>query len=699
MRAVTGFVEYLSAAYSAIGLYGPAHPLVAALIEAVVEATVQLRRDPAIQKYSIDIACGSFLWKGAPVPPKLVSQLASDLHAMNAVVLEVSGALEAPSAHALLSSIYQTRRDGGTIEDVARVAEGIAGRPIRILSLEVDGLSSRSLASAEQDPSRRGLVSDAELAAILREPPEDPTLLADTIVQRVETGNDADAETVRTWLAAESDALRCGGEDEEALRKAWLERCVENLTPEVRATLLRSVPKPDPEWLMSTARLAPVWPVEELIGALENLTGDAMSLRGTGRLLFTQLLGLARRDDQQQRVRSIIETWGANQNDSMLFATDSGAEAGEHFRAQDYADELLEYAERGAGSHAGFPGLEVENPDRIAVRAAEIAFQLAEEEHDPDLAATGVFRSAHSLIRQSRIDLVLRALSQDLEPGGDARSLSRRQRRLIAALRKPDSIRALLQAFETGVEDAGVVRLLDLAREHAASIVLEFASTTDSSDGRSRALAWFRSLPAELRASAIGEHLSVYPQNADMLETVCEGIEAFQIGHCVEHLVSRSQPDHTRAVLRLLGWCTGAWPASVVQHIISTAEDDVVDEAIRSMTSGPAQTRSVTIARVLCSLVTLRKTPVADMEPMIRAVMQDQPVAERALVDLLTVIRSRPSMIARGDAKLVLRALGEFDSVSETTSRVIREWRSPAIQVLGLVGRLGIGKREGRRCA
>ncbi len=696
LPAVTSFIEYLSAAYSAVGLYGSDHPLAAALAEAVADGVRPLVRESSEETYTFEIGCGMFLWQGQPVPPKLVSQLASDLHSLNAVELVLSGTIDAAVTHTLLTSIYNARRDGGTLDDVTRVADGIARRPIRFVPLAAEALSSHHASVPGERTETARLVSDAELAAMLREPPDDPGVLADRIIDRVESGG---GDEIRSWMLAQLDEAVEAGGDHESLRKVWLERCIERLTPEVRASLVRSVPKPDPEWLMTMARLAPVWPIDELLAALENVTGDVTSLRGTGRLLFTQLLGFAHQGEQQSRVRSIIDTWGSNRPDSSLFASGSDSDQGDEFRSEEYAEELLQYATQRTGDAIGVRIDDLENEDRLATRAAEIAIGLAEDAEDPDIAAIGVSRTAEALIRQSRVDLVLKALARDLADDDDPRSLSLRQRRLVAILKKPESVRALLENFSTGADDAGVVRLLDLAGEHAASAVLEFCRTSACEASNVRALAWFRGLAPEVRASAIGEHLSAFPDDVEMLESVCEGIEAFQIGHCIEHLVSVDQPGHTRAVLRVLGWCTGDWPASVVQHVISTSQRDVLTDAIRGLTAGPAQSRSDTIARVLCSLASLRQMSVLPMLPLIQTLRQDQRVAERAFVELLAVIRSRPTMIARGDAEPILQALAGYESLGEPTKRALRQWKSPTVYLLSMFGRLTGPGREARRCA
>lgn len=700
-RAVTGFVENLSAAYAAIGLYGPEHPFVAALAEAVADCVASLRvgQQVTAASCSLQIARGMFLWQGSAVAPRLVSQLASDLHALNAVELQVIDAINAASTHTLLCSIYATRRQGGAIEEVIRAAEELPARPIRIVPLATGSMSLHALAIADESRPDAKIASDAELGAMLRKPPEDPAAFAEQIARHVEAGGAERAATIREWLAAQTDGAFRDVKDEEALRRQWLASCIQQLTPEVRESLLRSTPQPEPQWLMSAARLAPVWPAEELIAALEGLTGDVTMLRGTGRILFAQLLGLATQGEQQRRVRSIIATWGSKPASLSLFATGAEAASNDQFRAEDYAEELLQYATQQTPGARHAWGLAVEDDEQIAIRAAEIATFLSEETNDPDLAAAGVSRSAEVLIRRARADLVLRALVRHNESEGDAHSLSRRQRRLRAVLKKPDCIRAVLESFESDESNEASVRLLDLAREHAAPLVLEFCSTSASPGARSRALAWFRGLPAETRASAISEHLSSCPDNAAMLEPVCEGIAAFQIGHCVDHLVAAHQASHTTAVLRVLGWCSGCWPASVVQHVTSTLQREVLDQAIRSVTDGPAETRSVTIARILCALVTLRQTPVSQLLPLIETLQRDQSVAERAFVDLLKVIRARPSSIAKGDAEPVLAALRAYPAMSESTRRALRDWRSPTVQLLSMVGRWSGRRGQERSCA
>ncbi len=698
LREITEVIEYLSAAYAAIGLYGSDHPLVSALAEAVADSTRYLAERSSAREASVDIACGAFLWQGAPIPPTLVSQLAADLYGLEAAAMKVAGAVEASSARALLAAIHRARHGGGSLDEAFRVFGSARGGSITLVASPAAGESPRSTLIGRDPAAGHRIAPGAGLQAALGDPAGDPGATADRIVDRLRAGCEGDSEIVRTWLIDQSIAAERAEERVRAGRKPWLAACVQRLPLEVREALLRPMARPDSEGLLAVARLAPVWPIDELIAALEGVAGNAALLRGTGRLLFTRLVELAKDDGRHRRVRAIIEAWGATPADSRLVAADP-SRSRDGFSAEEYVEELLSSvrSDSHTGSAASFG--EVESDDRVAVRAAEIGAWLSEETGDPDIAATGVARAADALIRQSRTDLVLRAVTREFEPGGDARQLSRGQRRLAAALKRPECVRSLLRLFDDPSIDAGLLRLLDLAQEHAATLLLEFCSRAPGEESTARALAWFRSLPAELRASAIGEHLSVAPRDADMLGPLCQGLEAFQIGHCVEHLLSPTQPEHTRAVLRLLECCAGSWPASVVQHVINAPRLDILEEAIASMTSGPAHTRSATIARVLCAMVSLRGVSTAELRALTDALRHDQPVAERAFVELLDVMRDRPSAIVRGDAEPLLSALRGYASVTEPTRRVLREWRSPRLRMLAVLGRMSGRHGARRRCA
>ncbi|MEM8758300.1 MAG: hypothetical protein AAGF47_11025 [Planctomycetota bacterium] len=700
-------LEYLSAAYSAFGLYSPEHPLAVALSEAVADASVRLEavfKTRQLPGMHLAVTTGGFVWQGRALMPGTVSPLASDLHSLSAIEITLAGRISSAAAHKLLASIYELRHRGGTFDELRDVAEGIAGRPIRFSSIEAEQLAGGGAPVGHAG----GVLSDSQVAVLLRDPPDDPTLMAECLTRSLLGGDADEADAVRTWLLHES-ATACtnpapdqanGEADPASHRKAWLTACIERLTPEVRSQLLASTPKPDPEWLLSAARLAPVWPLDELIAAMESLTGDVTSLRGSGRLLFTQLLTLATRDDQQQRVRSVISTWGAHRSDSSLFPSDFGNDGSQQFRSDEYADELMKHARREDGGPADSPVICIDDEESLAVRAAEIAVQLAEDEEDDDIAAVGVARTAESLIRRSRTDLIVRALANDIDAPDLAIQPSLRQRRLLAVLRKPDTIRVLLENLgDTHDEHTSMVRLLDLAGEHAATLALEFAATTEQRGAGLFAMAWFRALKPELRGSAIGEFLSAQPDRVGMLEPLCDGISTIHIGHCVEHLVSPSQPEHARAVLRVLGWCSGAWPASVVHYVASHGGGRELPATIAALTSGPAETRSDTIARVLCSWVSLHDTPIADVIGLVDVLRHDQSVAERAFVQLLRVIRGRVFMVARGDAEPLLEALHAYPEPSEAAARAIREWRSLRMQLIRVVGSFGRARPREKRCA
>ncbi|MEO0631164.1 MAG: hypothetical protein AAFY46_10635, partial [Planctomycetota bacterium] len=432
--------------------------------------------------------------------------------------------------------------------------------------------------------------------------------------------------------------------------------------------------------------------------------GDVTTLRGSGRLLFTQLLALADGSDQTERIKSVIESWGAQRPDSSLFSvSDSTGDASKAFRSNEYAEELMAHARQTRSETVVGVGFDIEDDDALSIRAAEIAVEMSNEDDDPGIAAVGVARTAESLIRRSRTDLILHALASEWEGDETDQAASPRRRRLLAVLRKPDSIRALLDSLHSTGDTEAVVRLLDLAGEHAAPLALEFAANTRPGEPRQLTLAWFRGLGPETRASAMAEFLSASPQDADMLEPLCEGIDTLHIGFCIDHLIAADRPEHTAAALRVLGWCTGSWPASVVHHITTRPDEHLRAAVTRSLTSGPLHTRSDTIARVLCSWVIVSGVPVADASELVSALTNDQGAAERAFVELLGVIRERYSMIARGDAEPLLDALGGFEQVSNETQRMLGLWRSPKTRCMRLIGSIGLKRRANgqgeRRCA
>ncbi|MEO1535109.1 MAG: hypothetical protein AAFS11_06065 [Planctomycetota bacterium] len=694
-------MEYLSAAYSAIGLYSPEHPLVVALSEAAADASAFLDRCDSCETPRIDVSASGFAYRGTSLMTGVVSPLAGDLHALNAIEMTIAGAISAAGVHRLLTTVHETRRSGGTLDRVNEVAQSIAGHPLRLSVVPAERLSARASSCDTGVPGQ--LVTDSSIAALLRDCPDDPVRFAELLTDALGHDKAAETEVAREWLLSQTSGVAHLPVDESSARQLWLTECIRRLDPDVRMRLLQTTPEPDPRWLLSAARLAPVWPIDELIAALETLAGDVATLRGSGRLLFTQLLTLASDSSQTERIEAVIESWGAHRSDSSLFASAGAEDASKTFRSDEYAEELMTHAQRSRVAPAVGLGLDVESDDALSVRAAEIAFELSREDRDSDVAAVGVARTAESLIRSHRTDLILQALTSEWDGDESDRTASPRRRRLRAVLRKPDSIRALLDSLHSTRDTGAVVRLLDLAGEHAAPLALEFAANTEHGKPQQLALAWFRGLGPETRASALAEFLSASPQHVGMLEPLCDGIETLHIGFGIDHLIAANHPEHTAAALRVLGWCAGSWPASVVHHITTRPDAELRASVTQSLTSGPVHTRSDTIARVLCSWVIVSGVPVADASALVSALTNDQGVAERAFVELLGVIRERYSMIARGDAEPLLDALSGFEEVSSGTQRMLGLWRSPKTRCLRLIGSIGLNRRaHGRgekRCA
>jgi hypothetical protein len=694
-------LDFLSAAYAAMGLYDADHPLVLTLAESAHEALDRLlAHGGGGASVSAAIEPTAFRVGGVLTPHGHVSGLAGDLHDAGMTGLTLRGPAGAGALRGWLSVVRETTRARAEANEIVDRAESPAAGAITLTPVPVGAIASGAAAAGDGAPA--ALVSEADFTALHRRAGGDPAAFAAALSAQIESPGEG-ADAARGWLLSQlrsmGGALGCSDEDS---RRAWLAGCVEQLSPAARRGLLGAVNTPDPEWFLAASRLAPIWPMHELVDALENVAASAATLRGTARLLFTQLWHLTQRSHDRDRLAALAAQWHAR-----AAAADHGAiptagmtadPAGEPFRAADYAEELTRLAGL-AGTGAGRPGAwdfgVIEDEEVASVLAADIALAVTESKHDMDRAAGLIARSAESLIRNGRLDLIVDVMLREHpwgEPGEAAQDAARsvRQRRLVSALQQPECVDALLDQLERATDDPSTLRLLDISGEHAAPRVLSFCATTPSDRARERALAWFCGLAPDTQAAAVGEHLSVSPMAGAVLAAACAQIPAATLARHVPHLLDGARAEHAVAAYVAMGAAPGEWPASLVDAVLRETRPGVLAAGIAAACADASGQRCETLGRLLGGLVLLRRADTAAVAPLIGALAAHRsPIAERALLEILAALRGRASE----HADAIAAGLSGRPDLSDHGRMVLRRRRSTPSWVSRLSR--GVSRRAG----
>lgn len=654
-REARSAVEFLSAAYAAIGLYDAEHPLVLALAESACEALGTLfprgGGDPPV---SAAIEPTAFRVAGALSPRGHVSGLAGDLHDAGMTGLTLRGVAEAAPLRGWLSVIWDMARARAGSQEIADRAASECAGAIVLTPLPVGAIASGIGTSGEGSP--HALVTEADFASLHRRTGGDTAAFAAALSARIESTGEG-ADSARAWLLSQLRSMGgvLGSTDEDS-RRAWLSGCIEQLSPAARRGLLGAVTAPDPEWFLNASRLAPIWPMHELVDALENVAASAATLRGTARLLFTQLWHLSQRSHDRERLAVLAGQWHARAAASDLSAIPTVSmtsdPAGAPFRSEDYAEELTRLADLSGPAVSARGAWDIgmiEDEEVASVLAADIALAVTESEQDIDRAAGLIARSAVALIRNGRLDLIVDVMLRERPWGAHGEAVqdaarSVRQRRLVSALQQPECVDALLDQLERATDDPSTLRLLDIAGEHAAPRVLAFCAGDSGDRARERALAWFSGLSPDIKAAALGEHLSLSPAFGPAIAAACVQIPASTLARHLPHLLDGTRPERAVAAYAALGAAPGEWPASVVEGVLREPHPGVLAAGIAAACADASGERCETMGHILGGLVLLRRSDAATVAPLVRALSAHRsPIAERALLEMFMALRGRAS--------------------------------------------------------
>jgi hypothetical protein len=688
--ALRSSLEFLSAAYAAMGTYSYEHPLVMTLCEATEAALHKLFSKKHTDPVSVEPRPAAFQSASGMIPRGHVSTLAGDLHKLDIVQLQLHRACSAKSLREALLAVADARHARAEPASLPDALARVTDNALRLVPLPLEAIQQRAALQGAPPKAGSDWLSETDLARLADQAAGDPAHLARRISDQIATGQTQAVDAVRRWLIGESAHLAAMPDAEQTqARQSWIADCVQRLTPQARQELLGAVPNPDARWFLDASRLAPFWNPEELAQILENITHDARSLRGTARLLFAQLWKLARQTDQRGRVLSLIEQWHAGQihagRTELPFAAIDHRHSAEDFRPEDYATELETLTDAGQTRRLPLVIEEIEDGANAVVRAADIAMALGESKDDLDRAAAMVARHTIAMIQAGRLDLITDLLASHDQATNGAASV--RQRGLVAALHRPECIAALLDRLQASPDDTGVVRILDLIPDHAAPKVLAFCDTASRTEARTAATIWLNGLQPEVKAAAVGERLASDPAAGPVLTSLCAQLSAAVLGRHLQHLLeSADSPSHQTAAFQAMSHASGPWPPAAVDALVRLTGAIALPKAVDALLAGDPAERQAALAEALRGLMLFRGAPAGTIAPITAALAAVPGAApEQMLTSLLATVYAYGPLISKGYGDVLIPALRARGVLAKPAKRLLHSWRFlPARSLIAL---------------
>lgn len=642
---------------SAWSLYGPDHP---ATLDAA-ELAGELGAGP-IPEQLLGITANGFVPIGSDEPIGGGCSMARVLCEADLGAVELRSSLGAKRA-LRLAGVVSTL--GSAPKDPEHLAEQLSSATVgavRFHAVDLTGVRLSDGGPGAPRPTVLGLLLDR------RQPASNA---AEGAAARICSGGNREVVKIREELA---HAARVAEREQPGgVTRERLGSFLNALDPQTRHALT-AIPVERPgEWIPVLSGLIGAVSVEEVLASLERVDRSQRAPSRAAMLLFTRLASVAGGDaSSRARVAALAGDWaeapatiGREEAGLLSSLADLlGSDSGEDYSEADY-DDLLDDISSVVDSAAPVVDLSsVTDPVSAAVRACEIAGDLAEAEGADSADHARALDRAIMCAGLGEYEAAAR-LAEDSEAARD---------RIISALDSTEHLTRLAcdaAATRSKPRHGAATALIHAMGDRGVRGVLRVMIEGDT-DHAERLADLAAGAGLEPLLTCITGLLGDPTFEPASIKRVLRRLPVPLVRDRVQHALDSTDPDARRRGFLLLAYSGGDWPNDLIKAALSDENEAVRRAGLQGLFERSGKTRNELLARFIEGRIA-RRVSRGEIRDVI-AQLSDMPGAPERLALALSRLTGSPSAGLDGRLRTLV---SELETMREhhAVRRILRTWR------------------------
>jgi len=642
---------------SACSLYGSEHP---ATLEAA-ELAGELGAGP-IREQLLGITAAGFVPIGSDKPIGGGRTLAKVLFEADLGAVELRSRLGAKRALRLAGVVSVL---GSAAKDPEHLAEQLGSATagaVRFHAVDLTGVRLSDGGPAGRRPTVLGLLLDRRRPA---------SNAADGAAARICSGGDREVAKIREELA--HAARLAEREQPGGVTRERLGSFLSALDPQTRRALT-AIPVERPgEWMPVLSGLIGAVSVAEVIESLERVDRSQRAPSRAALLLFTRLASVAGGDARSRaRVATLAGEWAeapatTGREEAGLLSSLAdllGSDSGEEYSEADY-DGLLDDISSAVESAAPVVALsDVTDPISAAVRACEIAGDLARAEDADSADHARALDRAIACAGLGEYEAAAR-LADDSAAARD---------RIISALDSTEHLTRLAcdaAAARSDPRREAAIALIRALGERGVRGVLRVMIEGDA-DHAERLADLAAGAGLEPLLTCITGLLGDPTFEPVSIERVLRRLPVPLVRDRVQHALDSTDPDARRRGFLLLAYSGGDWPHDLIKAALSDENEAVRRAGLQGLFERTGKSRNELLARFIEGRLA-RRVSRGEVRDVI-ACLSDMPGAPERLALALSRLTGNPAAGLDGRLRTLV---GELETMREhqAVRRILRTWR------------------------